>query len=212
MEQRTVTLLGAGKMGAAMVTRWTAAGREVVVWSRTVAGARALSGPAVRAQTDVTAAVTGAPVVVTSLTDGAAVRSVLLDRGALAAMEPGSTIVDLSTIDVESSRAVAEAAQAKRVRYVRGAVSGTPAVVSAGNASLLLSGPRDALDAARDVLADITAKQTVVGAAEEARVVKLATNLMLAGTLQALAEATVMAEARRNSSTPTPRRVQPTGG
>lgn len=195
MEQPWVALLGAGKMGAAMVGRWVHAGRDVVVWNRTPETAESLVGPQVRAERDVAAAVKGAPVVVSILTDGAAVRSVLVDLGGIEAMGGGSTLVDLSTIDVQSSRAVARAAAARGVNYVRGAVSGTPAVVTAGNAGLLLSGPQVALDAARDVLCDITPKHAVVGAQEESRVVKLATNLMLAGTLECLAEATVMAEA-----------------
>lgn len=182
-------------MGAAMVGRWVDAGRDIVVWNRTPEAAQALAGPQVRAERDVEAAVKAVPVVVSMLTDGKAVRSVLIDRGAIEAMDEGSTLVDLSTIDVESSRAVADAAAARGIKYVRGAVSGTPGVVTAGNASLLLSGPQEALDAARDVLNDVTPKHAVVGAEEESRVVKVATNLMLAGTMQFLAEATVMAEA-----------------
>jgi 3-hydroxyisobutyrate dehydrogenase-like beta-hydroxyacid dehydrogenase len=182
-------------MGAAIAGRWVDAGRRIVVWNRTHETAQALAGPQVRAERDVKAAAKGAPVVVSILGDGKAVRSVLIDRGAIEAMDVGSTVVDLSTIDVESSRAVADAAAARGIKYVRGAVSGTPGVVTAGNAGLLLSGPQEALDAARDVLNDVTPKHAVVGSAEESRVVKVATNLMLAGTMQFLAEATVLAEA-----------------
>ncbi|MBF8185040.1 NAD(P)-dependent oxidoreductase [Nonomuraea sp. K274] len=191
---QSVTLIGAGKMGAAMARRWGGAGRDVVVWNRTPETAQALAGPRIRAERDLVAAVRGARVVVSILTDGNAVRSVLVDHGGIAAMEAGSTLVDLSTIDVGSSRAVAGAAAERGVAYVRGAVSGTPGVVAAGNAALLLSGPPEALDAARDVLDDVTPKHAVVGAEEESRVVKLATNLMLAVTVEALAEATVLAE------------------
>jgi 3-hydroxyisobutyrate dehydrogenase-like beta-hydroxyacid dehydrogenase len=134
-------------------------------------------------------------VVVTMLTNGDALRAVLLEAGALEAMRPGATLVDLSTVDVGSSEAIAAAAAARGVHYVRGAVSGTPPVVRAGTASLLLSGPVDALDAAAPVLSDITTVHSVVGAAEEARVVKIAVNSMLGGTMLMLAEAVAMAEA-----------------
>lgn len=195
MATSDIVLLGTGKMGAALVGRWVDAGRRVTVWNRTPDRARALAGPRVHVETDVAKAAGAAPVVVSMLTDGRALRDVLLDRGAVAAMAEGSTLVDLSTVDVASSQDVATAAAERGVHYVRGGVSGTAAVVRAGAAGLLLSGPPAALEAARPVLDDITTRQVVVGDAEEARVVKLATNMLLAGTMQVLAEAVVMAEA-----------------
>jgi 3-hydroxyisobutyrate dehydrogenase-like beta-hydroxyacid dehydrogenase len=190
-----VSLLGVGKMGAAFVSRWTEAGRPVVLWNRTPAAAAALEGSGVRAVGSIAEAVGHAAVVVTILTNGEALRSVLIDQGGLSAMPAGSTLVDLSTIDVDSSATVAEAAARAGVKYVRGAVSGTPAVVRGGNASLLLSGPADALEAASPVLTEIASAHSVVGEAEEARIVKIAVNSMLAGTMQLLAEAAVLAEA-----------------
>ena len=191
----SVALLGAGRMGSALVAKWVAAGRPVVVWNRTPEAARALEGESVRAVGSVAEAVTDAPVVATMLTNGAALTSVLLDQGGLSGMRPGATLVDLSTVDIASSQRIAAAAQERGVRYLRGAVSGTPPVVRSGSASLLLSGPADALEAAKPVLDDITPAHSVVGDAEEARVVKIAVNSMLGGTMQLLAEATLMAEA-----------------
>lgn len=190
-----VALLGAGKMGAAFVDRWKDAGRPVVVWNRTPAAAQALAGDGARAAGSTADAVADAPVVVTMLTNGEALCSVLIDQGGLAAMSPGAVLVDLSTIDVPSSVAVARAAAERGIPYVRGAVSGTPPVVRAGNASLLLSGPAEALQAAMPSLDDITPKHAVVGDAEESRIVKIAVNSMLGGTMQLLAEATALAEA-----------------
>lgn len=195
MDATDVTLLGVGKMGEAAVERWVAAGRRVNAWNRSPERAQRIAGASVTAVAELAGAVAGVPVVVSMLTDGPALRSVLIDQGAIAAMSPGATVVDLSTVDVASSEAVAAEAARCGVRYVRGAVSGTAAVIRAGAAGLLLSGPEDALAAARPILDDITPNQQVVGGAEESRVVKLATNLMLAGTMELLAEAIVMAEA-----------------
>jgi 3-hydroxyisobutyrate dehydrogenase-like beta-hydroxyacid dehydrogenase len=189
-----VVLLGAGKLGAAAVERWVDAGRDVVVWNRTTARAEELAGPRVTPVTDLSEAVTDAPVVVSILTDGHALRDVLVDSGAIEAMQPRSLLVDLSTVDVASSAAVADKAAEHDVRYLRGAVSGTAAVLRSGSAGLLLSGPEEALAAARPLLDDLSGNQVVVGQTEEARVVKLAANMLLAGTMQAVAEALVMAE------------------
>ena len=189
-----VALLGAGKMGAALVDRWAEAGRPVVVWNRSAAGAQALVRDGVTASATVAEAVRGCAVVVTSLTDGPALVDVLLDQGGLAALAPGTTLVDLSTVDVASSERVAAAAAEHGIAYVRGAVSGSPLVVRSGAASLLLSGPADAIASARDVLADVTAALHVLGEGEQARVVKIAVNSMLGATMQLLAEATVLVE------------------
>ena len=190
-----VTLLGTGKMGAALVDRWVEAGRPVVVWNRTPETAEALVRDGVTAASTVADAVAGSAVVVTMVTHGEALRSVLVDGGGLAAMPPGSTLVDLSTVDVASSVAVGAVAAELGVKYVRGAVSGTPPVVRSGASSLLLSGPAEALEAASAVLTDITPRHAVVGEGEQARVVKIAVNSMLGGTMQLLAEAAVLAEA-----------------
>lgn len=195
MSTGSVALLGAGKMGSALVDRWREAGREVVVWNRTPAAAEAVAGGSVRASASLAEAVSGAEVVVTMLTHGQALTSVLIDGGAIAAMAPGSTLVDLSTVDVRSSRAVAESAEAHGIPLVRGAVSGSPLVVRAGDAGLLLSGPAEAIAAVTPVLDEVAARLTVVGEGEEARVLKIAVNSMLAGTMQLLAEATAVVEA-----------------
>jgi len=189
-----IAVLGTGKMGAALIDRWAEAGREVVVWNRTFETAQSLERPGVKAVQSLNAAVTQATAVVSMLTDGHALRAVLLDSGAVSSMKRGTLLIDLSTIDVATSADVAIACELAGVQYVRGAVSGTPAVVKSGSASLLLSAEPHALDAARPYLADITSSCKILGSGEESRVVKIAINGMLAGTMQLLAEATLLAE------------------
>jgi 3-hydroxyisobutyrate dehydrogenase-like beta-hydroxyacid dehydrogenase len=195
MTARSVALLGVGKMGAAFVERWRGAARDVAVWNRSVGATAALAGQGVTVASSAAEAATESSCVVTMLTDGDALREVMIDGGALAAMTLGSTLIDLSTVDVASSQTIAAACAQHGVHYVRGGVSGTPAVVRQGRATLVLSGPAPALDAARPVLDEITTAQVVVGDADQARIVKIAINSMLAGTMQLLAEATSLAEA-----------------
>lgn len=194
-----VTVLGAGKLGAAFVARWAAAERPVRVWNRSSERAQALAAESAPAQVvavdGLTDAVAGVPLVVSLLTNGAAIVDVLVDQGAIAAMAPGTTLVDFSTVDVASSERVAEEAVAHGVHYMRGGVSGTAAVVRAGGAGLLLSGPPEAFGTAHPPLAEISETHIPLGREEEARVAKLAVNLVLGSTMQSLAEAIVLAEA-----------------
>jgi len=68
-------------------------------------------------------------------------------------------------------------------------------VVAAGNLAIIVSGPRDEFERLRAVLAEIGPNLFHVGAGEQARVVKLAVNLLLAGTAELLAEALLLGEA-----------------
>lgn len=191
-----IALLGVGKMGQALLDRWAEAGRQVVLWNRSPLPLQRETSSAHLRWVDTPAdAAAQADVVFTALTDGQALTSVLLDQGGLAAMSPGQVLVDLSTVEVAASAAVGAEAARRGVGYVRGAVSGTPAVVRAGASALLLSGDPTAYDKARPYLNDVTERQAFLGHGEEAKVVKIAVNSMLAGTMQLLAEAVTLAEA-----------------
>jgi 3-hydroxyisobutyrate dehydrogenase-like beta-hydroxyacid dehydrogenase len=95
---------------------------------------------------------------------------------------------------VPVSERVAERAREAGAAFLRSPVTGNPSVVAAGNLGLIVSGPRVAYDAVGNVLRDVGPNHFYVGAGEQARVVKLAINLMLAGTSELIAEALVMAE------------------
>jgi 3-hydroxyisobutyrate dehydrogenase-like beta-hydroxyacid dehydrogenase len=137
-------------------------------------------------------AAAGADVVVTMLADGPAVEAVLV--GALAADPPPRVVVDMSTIDVATSERVAATAEAAGVGYLRAPVSGNPSVVEAGRLTILAAGDPAVLVQARPVLDAIGPTVFNVGPREEARVMKLALNLMVAGTMQLLAEALVLGQ------------------
>jgi 3-hydroxyisobutyrate dehydrogenase-like beta-hydroxyacid dehydrogenase len=77
---------------------------------------------------------------------------------------------------------------------LRSPVTGNPAVVAAGNLGVIVSGPRDSYERIEQLLRDVGPNHFYVGPAEQARVVKLAVNLMIGGTSELMAEALVMAE------------------
>jgi 3-hydroxyisobutyrate dehydrogenase-like beta-hydroxyacid dehydrogenase len=138
-----------------------------------------------------------ADVWVSMLADGAAVEAVATGPdGALSAAGDGErTLIEMSTIDLESSRRVARAAEEAGVGYVRAPVSGNPTVVAAGNLTILLSGDAAEIDRVRPVLEAIGPNLVELGEGEGARVIKLALNLIVFGTTELVAEAVVMAEA-----------------
>jgi 3-hydroxyisobutyrate dehydrogenase-like beta-hydroxyacid dehydrogenase len=189
-----VAVLGIGRMGAAVVQRLAGSGLRVAVWNRTPEAAAGLSAERIHAFTDPVEAVRGVKVVITVLHNGAAVTNVLIGHGIIAELHPAACLVDLTTMDVQSSADVAAAAAASGISYVRGAVSGNPTVVRCGEATILVSGASGDLEEVTPLLRRIGSKVVPVGDGEQARVVKLAINSLLGVTMQALAEAVILAE------------------
>jgi 3-hydroxyisobutyrate dehydrogenase-like beta-hydroxyacid dehydrogenase len=104
-------------------------------------------------------------------------------------------LVDTSTVSPGVSSRIATQAGAASVDYLRAPVSGNPTVVRAGNLSFIVSGAPDTLARVEPVLRAIGKTVTHVGDEEQARIVKLAINLMIAGLAQLMSEALVLGEA-----------------
>ena len=185
-------LIGLGNMGTAIAERVLEAGYPLVVHNRTLekatphveVGATLAETPSDLAE-DV-------DVVVTSLADDEAFEHVA--EKVLAAARPGTVFIDLSTVSPAVSARVAALAEEASVDYLRAPVSGNPAVVRAGNLTLIVSGPREALERVEEVLLAIGPSIHYVGDGEQARVVKLAINLMIAGLAELMSEALVLGE------------------
>jgi 3-hydroxyisobutyrate dehydrogenase-like beta-hydroxyacid dehydrogenase len=191
-----VAVVGLGKMGRPIARRLIAAEHEVVVQNRSPGPAEELASEGA-AKVDSPAEVwESAEVAITMVADDRALRAVTLEDGGLLTDPPaGRVLIDMSTVSVRASREVAEAAAAAGLDFLRAPVSGNPSVVEAGNLTIIVSGDDAALERVRAVLLDIGPTLFHVGGADEARVMKLALNLMIAGTTQLMAEALVLGEA-----------------
>ena len=186
-------LIGIGHMGAAFAERLLDAGYPLVVSNRTPEKARALEARGARVVATPEELVGQVDVVLTSLANDEAFEAVA--SGIIAAARPGQVLVDLSTVSPAVSARIAGLAEGVSVAYVRAPVSGNPTVVRAGNLSFMVSGPQQAVDEIEPVLLAIGPTVHRVGDGEQARVVKLAINLMIAILVQAMSEAVVLGEA-----------------
>lgn len=189
----TVGLIGVGNMGASFAERILAEGYPLVVYSRTPAKAHAIGARGAAVAESPQDLARRADVVLTSLPDDRALEDVA--EQVLGAAGAGTVLVDTSTVSPAASARVALLADAASVGYVRAPVSGNPTVVRAGNLSVMVSGPRDAFERAEPVIRAVGPTVYYLGDGEEARVVKLAINLMIAGLAELMAEALVLGEA-----------------
>jgi 3-hydroxyisobutyrate dehydrogenase len=188
-----VSWLGAGRMGEAMAERLLAAGVEVHAWNRTPAklaglvasGARLLASPGL----------SDAPVAFSMVLNDEALDALWqAEDGILSGAHPPEVWVDCSTVSPAASQRAADAAAEGGTAFVCAPVSGNPSVVRSGNLIFAVSGPAAAVKAAQPLLDIIGRGAHVVGEGNEARVVKLCTNLVLAVLTQALAEALVLGQ------------------
>ena len=180
-------------MGTAVAERLLGADYRLVVFNRTAQKADGLAAQGAEVAETPAELLEQTDVVVTSLANDDALEAVAAQ--VLPAARPGTVLVDLSTVSPAVSARVAALADEAAVDYLRAPVSGNPTVVRAGNLSFMVSGPRETLDRVEPVLLAIGPTIHYVGEAEQARIVKLAINLMIAGLAQLISEALVLGEA-----------------
>ena len=188
-----VAVLGLGKMGEPIARRLLDAGHTLCVWNRTPGKTAALADAGAQVVSSPGEAGRAAEVWVTMVLDDAALAAV--SEELFRAPREGAVLVDMSTVSPAASRRVAEAAAAAGVAYLRAPVSGNPSVVEAGNLGIMVSGDEKVFARTEALLRDIGPNVFYVGTDEEARVLKLALNLMIAGNAQLISEALVLGEA-----------------
>jgi 2-hydroxy-3-oxopropionate reductase len=193
---QTVGVIGLGVMGAPMAANLAAGGFDVVGFSRRPSAAAALERRGGRAAGTIADAVKGADVVITVLSDGPAVAEVVLgEDGVLAHASPGLLLVDMSTIDVATTRRVAEAAATRAVKTLDAPVSGGEQGAVDGTLSIMVGGDQDDFEAVLPAFEKMGRTILHLGPAGTGQIVKAANQLLVGGTLALLAEAMVFLEA-----------------
>ncbi|RTQ98904.1 NAD(P)-dependent oxidoreductase [Halomonas nitroreducens] len=189
-----VAWVGLGKLGLPMAARIAAAGHAVQGFDLSAERMALAEQAGIAPHDDLAATVEGCSLVLVSIPDDRALLGLCLEEGALVEhMAPGATLIETSTVSIEASERVARAAEARGIAYLRSPVSGNPVAAEAGTLSAMVSGPREALEAAVPVMQSFTKAQYWLGDAEQARYAKLAINLMIAVSAGMLGEALTMA-------------------
>ncbi|NRG18403.1 3-hydroxyisobutyrate dehydrogenase [Rhizobiales bacterium] len=191
----TIGFIGLGNMGGPMAANLVKAGHDVRgldLSEEAKAGLKEAGGTPVGS---IAEAVSQADAVVTMLPAGDHVRAVYTgDDGILAHARPGTLLIDSSTIDVDSARAVAQAAADADMPMVDAPVSGGVAGAAGGTLTFMVGGPDEAFEAAKPFL-DIMGKTIVhAGGAGNGQAAKICNNMILGISMIAVSEAFVLAE------------------
>jgi 2-hydroxy-3-oxopropionate reductase len=190
-----IGFIGLGIMGKPMAMNLLAAGYALTVHSRSPgpvdevvgAGAERASGPGEVAKvSDVT---------ITMLPDTGDVEQVLTGAdGVLQGAATGALVIDMSSIDPAPTREMAAAFAARDVAMLDAPVSGGERGAIDGTLSIMVGGEPDAVSRAMPVF-DVLGKTIVhVGPSGAGQVTKACNQLVVAATIEAVAEALLLAE------------------
>jgi 2-hydroxy-3-oxopropionate reductase len=188
-----VGFIGLGIMGGPMAANLVRAGFDVTGYNRSSAAVDRLVAAGGRAGGSVADVVQGADVVITMLPDTPdveAVADVIIEAG-----HPGLLYIDMSTIRPQAARAVATAAQEKGIRVLDAPVSGGEQGAIDGALSIMVGGDAADVERAGPVFAALGTTIVHVGPAGAGQTVKAANQLVVAGTIELVAEAIVLLEA-----------------
>jgi 3-hydroxyisobutyrate dehydrogenase len=181
---------GTGRMGAAMVLRLIDQGHRLTVWNRTEAKARPLLERGARWAMAPAEVASGPDVVITMLTDDAAVEAVYSGaRGLLSSPVGGKLFVEMSTVRPATIRRLAEAVRSKDAALVDCPVGGTIGPAREGKLLGLAGGDVAAVARARPILEQLCRRVDHLGPNGNGAAMKLAINLPLAVYWEALGEA-----------------------
>lgn len=181
-----IHFVGVGKMGLPMALHLKAAGHAVTVSDPSEERLQLARQQGLPPAQDAQAAMGHADVVFSSLPNDAALRSVAAQVGRAA--RRGASYVDTSTVSQQASAEAAEVLAAAGVLYLRTTVSGNNKMAEAAQLTVMASGPRAAYDTVLPLLKTLGPNQFYLGEAEQARLMKLVVNLMIAQTSAMLAE------------------------
>jgi 2-hydroxy-3-oxopropionate reductase len=192
----TVAVIGLGIMGGPMAANLVKAGYRVVGYNRSRAKVDALVAAGGRGADSVADAVRGADVVLTMLPDSPDVEAVLTGAdGVLAHAAEGALWIDASTIRPDVAVRLAELARHGGIRPVDAPVSGGEAGAIEASLSIMVGGTAEDVASAGPVLDAVGSTVVHVGPSGAGQTVKAANQLIVAGTIELVAEALVFLEA-----------------
>ena len=188
-----IAFIGLGNMGGGMAANQAKAGHEVLAFDLSKAAVEKAAAAGCQTAGSTAAAVKDADAVVTMLPAGQHVRAVY-ENDILPNAKAGALLIDCSTIDVDSARAVAEQAKAAGFRFADAPVSGGTAAADAGTLAFMVGCDEPdfaAIEAVLKPMSRVTFRAGDHGAGQAA---KICNNMVLGISMIGVCEALALAE------------------
>ncbi|HEY2044291.1 MAG TPA: 2-hydroxy-3-oxopropionate reductase [Jatrophihabitans sp.] len=192
----TIAFIGLGIMGRPMAINLIRAGFDVVGYNRSRPAVDALVAAGGRAASSIAEVVENADVIATMVPDSPDVRDVLAGPGGVfGAAREGALVIDFSSIRPDVAVELAAEASSHGLRMLDAPVSGGEQGAIDAALSIMVGGSAEDFAAAKAIFEAVGKTVVHVGAAGSGQTVKAANQLIVAGTIELVAEAIVFLEA-----------------
>ena len=187
-----IGFIGLGNMGGPMLVNLVKAGHQIKAFDLSADAMERAAEAGAQITNDAASACRGVDVVITMLPAGRHVRAVYTEA-VLDNTEDGTLLIDCSTIDVATARAVGAMAAERGFEMLDAPVSGGVGGAEGGTLTFMVGGPDGAFARGKPLL-DIMGKNIVhTGGSGNGQVAKICNNMILGATMIAVSEGFVMA-------------------
>ncbi|MCR9138749.1 MAG: NAD(P)-dependent oxidoreductase [Alphaproteobacteria bacterium] len=191
----TVGLIGAGMMGNAIGTRLLETGHALHVFDLDQGKVDALVAKGAHAAGSAQAVGAAADFIILSLNSAAIVRAAVFgEAGVSKGARPGTTIIDMSSIDPPATEALARDASEKELNWLDCPLSGGAPKALIGQLTVMAGGDPDHFEASKAVMGDLCGNYTLMGPSGAGQTTKLINQVLCALNFMAVAEATRLAQ------------------
>ncbi len=188
----SIAFIGLGNMGGPMAVNLARAGHAVTGFDLSPVSCEEARGAGIGIAGSAAEAAAAADIVITMLPAGKHVRSVWND--VVPHARPGALVIDCSTIDVESARAVHSMASQAGLLSLDAPVSGGTGGAKGATLTFMAGGAQPAFDAARPILEQMGKKAVHCGDAGAGQAAKICNNMILGISMIGVSEAFALAE------------------
>jgi 3-hydroxyisobutyrate dehydrogenase len=192
---KKIGFIGLGIMGKPMALNLLNAGFKVTVYNRTASKTEQLVSQGAEKADSPRRVAEKSTVIITIVSDTPDVEEVILGKnGVIEGIRPDSVVIDMSTISPEATRRIAERLQEKRSYMLDAPVSGGEQGAIDGILSIMVGGEVEIFDRCQPILQTMGKNIIHVGSSGMGQTVKLVNQILVAGTLCAIAEALLFAQ------------------
>lgn len=189
-----IGFIGVGNMGGPMARNLIKAGHGLKVFDLSEEAVNFLVQSGAERAASVQDAAKGVDYVVSMLPVGGNVKDVFMDDGVIGSADPGTVFIDSSTIDVESSVAVHEAAKVAGFEMIDAPVSGGTTGADAATLTFMCGGEKAIFDKARPILEGMGKNIVYCGGPGQGQVVKICNNMIAGSIMLVTSEAFALGE------------------
>ena len=188
-----IGFIGIGLMGFPMAKNLIKSGYKLKAFNRSQDKAERLKDFGAELSTSIKDAVTSSDVIITMLTDDAAVEKVIGSDEFIKNIKPNATVIDMSSINPVLSKKCAKLLKEKKINYLDAPVSGGTIGAEEASLAIMVGGDEKTFNECVDLL-KILGNPTLVGPVSSGQISKLANQIIVGVTIGAVAEAITLCE------------------